>query len=71
MSKKADIWSSQGIYHSCCLTFNNSTKKPKETGEFFLNIYFSEGEEVKGEESFINFNATYVNPFPGEPENRH
>ena len=50
-----------------CYKFN-SCKKPKEIGEFFLNIYFSEGEEIQDEEAYVNFDAKYVNPFPGERE---
>ena len=43
-----------------------SCKKAKETGDFYLNIYFSEGEEIEGVEAFKYFEATYVNPYPNE-----
>jgi len=42
-----------------------SCKKANETGEFFLNIYFSEGQEDHSDgkdDTFMYFEATYVNP---------
>ena len=43
-----------------------SCKKAKETGKFYLNIYFSEGLEVKDKEEFHHFKATYVNQYENE-----
>jgi len=42
-----------------------SCKKAMETGEYFLNIYFSEGQEDHSDgqdDKFLYFEATYVNP---------
>ena len=42
-----------------------SCKKANETGDYFLNIYFSEGEEDHSggqDDKFKYFEATYINP---------
>ena len=46
-----------------------SCKKPKETGKYYLNIYFSEGEEDRTPNNgrdFLYFKATYLNPYKDE-----
>ena len=43
-----------------------SCKKAKETGKFYLNIYFSEGEEYEDREEFKYFKATYINSYENE-----
>jgi len=48
----------------------SSCKRPKETGKFYLNLYFSEGEEANSKdnknEDFKYFKMTYVNKYDNE-----
>ena len=47
-----------------------SCKKPRETGDFYLNIYFSEGAELNNKDNSNNefkfFKATYTNSYENE-----
>ena len=44
-----------------------SCKKPNETGDYYLSIYFSEGQEDPEEDdTFTHFKATYINPYQCE-----
>ena len=48
----------------------SSCKRAKETGKFYMNIYFSEGEEADSKdhknENFKFFKMTYINPYENE-----
>ena len=41
-----------------------STRKPEKYGNYYLSIYFEEGEGVGGD--FEHFDYRYANPYDGE-----
>ena len=50
-------------------SYLSSCKKAKEVGKYYINIYFSEGEENRDPDSgrdFKYFKATYINAYKDE-----
>ena len=68
-SKKADTSWSQGNPRNILRLNPLSCKKPKESGRFYLNVYFSEGEEDRtmgNDRDFKYFKMTYLNAYENE-----